>query len=1104
MIKQVQPESYDADSDDGNGYRYAYDACGRMTEVQDPGGNILHTYEYNGHGQILREVDGEGKEVLYTYNDLGWKIREQIKVQETDPALYRVIAYTYDSQGNKVEEAYGQQEVERDGEPDGWHRIHFSYDKNNHLNVVKDDFGAKMRYDYDCLGNVTLEERAIADGVHSVIHYAYNKNGWLVQRTEEIQGNGPVQAAVTRYAYDANGNLTKITTPKGSEIRRSYDADDRLTEERVLDRKNGIDRRVQYAYDAAGNVLKQAILGTDGECLESSTRYDLKDRATHRTNPAGGVTRYLYDRNDRLRKEISPYGYEPESDDGAGVSYTYDSRGNRIRTTNALGEVVQELSYNLQNQPVIQKDTFGNRTELSYELDGKIKDVRRSGNHQRTLQQYEYNARGQITGVVDGNRNPISYDVDSWGRITGIGFADGVKEGYEYTPAGQVSRTIDGNGNAVQYRYNSLGKISERIDQLGFTETFRYDEEGNLSLHIDRDGRQLQRACNVFGQPVYEKASDAEGKHTNISTWHYDSLGRVTRAVCDGKSYEYIYDAHGNLKEKRSNGKRLVSYTHDRAGQITEIRDPAGVSTRYEYDILGRRSRIFNDDGLEVRYGYDALNRISRIHYGNGVETAYTYDGDGNIRTLETKAGENVLLSFAYRYDGNGNRTAKTGTQATLGGITAGNNALDLSYAYDVRGQLLEERRNGTSVCYAYDKAGNRIRKTDVQGEIRYLYNAKNQLIAEESPADRKQFSYDRQGGIIEEKNAAGIRRFSYNSRHQQTRVETETGSVQENRYDAEGLRFELLENGRRTSFVYHDGELLQEEGREEQGTSYHLGAGMEAFRRGQELSYYHRDEQLSTVFVTDGHRNVQNSYQYDAFGMSLGTTEKLNNRIRYTGQQYDDVTGQYYLRARYYNPVAGRFMQEDVYQGDGLNLYAYCGNNPVVYDDPSGYASTSTGKACPPKGKISESVDGSGTPSEKVKVPTVKSGEFNEWFNSLSVDELDELWKDKSTRKAIERQLRAPGGMHEWHLVSRAPQFKYWGVNAEQIRDLRTVINDVEFVNPVGKHGQLGSTTAHNELLGIIDSSSDYSMFTRRLNNWANYRLKGGIDTLPEGLRIK
>ncbi len=132
--------------------------------------------------------------------------------------------------------------------------------------------------------------------------------------------------------------------------------------------------------------------------------------------------------------------------------------------------------------------------------------------------------------------------------------------------------------------------------------------------------------------------------------------------------------------------------------------------------------------------------------------------------------------------------------------------------------------------------------------------------------------------------------------------------------------------------------------GREEQGTSYHLGAGIEAFRRGQELSYYQRDEQLSTVFVTDGQGEIRNSYQYDAFGMPLGTTEKLNNRIRYTGQQYDELTEQYYLRARYYNPVAGRFMQEDVYQGDGLNLYAYCGNNPVVYDDPSGWSNQQNG----------------------------------------------------------------------------------------------------------------------------------------------------------------
>lgn len=135
--------------------------------------------------------------------------------------------------------------------------------------------------------------------------------------------------------------------------------------------------------------------------------------------------------------------------------------------------------------------------------------------------------------------------------------------------------------------------------------------------------------------------------------------------------------------------------------------------------------------------------------------------------------------------------------------------------------------------------------------------------------------------------------------------------------------------------------------------------------------------------------------------------------------------------------------------------------------------------------------------------IPTAKSGKFNDFFNSLSVHELDGIWKDKALRKKIERQLRAPGGLHEWHLVSRAPQFKFWDNTAEQIKDLRTAISDVKFVNPKGVHGGLGSTKAHNELLAIIDSSGDYGTFVRRLNNWAHYRLEGGTSALPEGLRI-
>ena len=572
----------------------------------------------------------------------------------------------------------------------------------------------------------------------------------------------------------------------------------------------------------------------------------------------------------------------------------------------------------------------------------------RRGNTQRqqkprTVQQYEYNARGQITGIVDGNHEKTIYSTDGWGRITGTGFSDGVKEGYEYNYAGQISRTINGNGNAIEYHYNSLGKVRGRTDQLGYKETFQYDEEGNLALHTDRDGRQVQRIYNVFGDPVYEKAVDAGGKNPCISTWRYDSLGRLVHAVCNGHAYEYAYDSQGNLKEKRSNGKLLVSYTYDSTGNITEIKDPAGVSTRYEYDLLGRMTCIHSGQDMKVQYGYDSLDRIEHIHYGNGVQTNYAYDCDGNISHLETRTESAVLLSFDYKYDGNGNRTAKTGIQ----GLTAGSSALDIRYQYDVRGQLLEECRNGAAVRYAYDAAGNRIRKTEGEKETRYRYNQKNQLLQKEDADGISCFTYDRQGGIIEEKNAAGNRRFTYNSLHQQTQVETETGNIQKNRYDAEGLRYELIENGRRTSFVYHNGELLHEKGEEaglsKEATSYHLGAGIEAFQRDSKTYYYHQDEQLNTTLITDEKAAIRNHYQYDAFGAGLEAAEALPNRIRYTGQQYDEQTGQYYLRARYYNPVLGRFMQEDVYQGDGLNLYAYCHNNPVIYYDPSGYNVTNS-----------------------------------------------------------------------------------------------------------------------------------------------------------------
>ena len=333
-----------------------------------------------------------------------------------------------------------------------------------------------------------------------------------------------------------------------------------------------------------------------------------------------------------------------------------------------------------------------------------------------------------------------------------------------------------------------------------------------------------------------------------------------------------------------------------------------------------------------------------------GKCTEYTYDKDKNTTGMKTMLdGKTLLADNSYQYDRNGNRTKKQSPE----GLT--------QYSYDVNNRLVEVQYpnllNGAG-CYEklnYDYAGNRIRRMTESLTEEYRYDNCNRLLqlqttyVDESKAETiANYTYDLQGNLLSDDKGA----YQYDDFNRMIEFTGAEGIRQTNRYDGEGLRHEMEENGQLVQFLYSDREVVAETESDGNIIRYIRGLGLISSDSERAKTYYHYacDEQGSVTHVTEGEskdsstkeevaeHQVLNRYTYDAFGNTLECEEQVHNRFRYRGEQYDPVSQQYYLRARYYNPVIGRFTQEDTYYGDGLNLYRYCANNPVRYKDPSGH----------------------------------------------------------------------------------------------------------------------------------------------------------------------
>ena len=415
----------------------------------------------------------------------------------------------------------------------------------------------------------------------------------------------------------------------------------------------------------------------------------------------------------------------------------------------------------------------------------------------------------------------------------------------------------------------------------------------------------------------------------------------------------YTYNCR-SLQESRTDAAgNSESFRYDRDGNMAESTDRNGVRVIHTYNMFHSLTARRSEGGdICENFTYYPDGKL-KTAIGGGMRYAYGYDRDFNLTGLTTFMDEywdgdaghyrKVLARNAYRYDKAGNCVEK----ATLLGKT--------KFIYDSLNRLAEASYpEGRREYYTYDKADNRLTMTTDTLLETYTYDSANRLtersihdLAEngqtaygqpEIPtADRVyQYTYDRQGNTLSD----GENTYTYDSLNRLTQVNTKAGGIQKNRYDGEGLRAELEENGRLVRFLFHNGEVVLEEPTEGAVTRYIRGYDLISSDSAAAKTYYHytSDNLGSITHITDEDGNICNQYEYDAFGSFAIKEETIQNRFCYTGEQYDPITSQYYLRARFYNPVIGRFLNEDTYYGDGLNLYAYCHNNPVNFVDPSGH----------------------------------------------------------------------------------------------------------------------------------------------------------------------
>ncbi|MBK8402493.1 MAG: RHS repeat-associated core domain-containing protein [Propionivibrio sp.] len=619
--------------------------------------------------------------------------------------------------------------------------------------------------------------------------------------------------------------------------------------------------------------------------------------------------------------------------------FKYDANGNLIEqslvlaanTANRLADRTSAL-FDMSDRKTQSLDAAGNATRYAYDPTG---NVTRITNPDAYSVAFDYDEMNRVTRAYDEEGNAVTKELDLDGKPRKITDANGTSTLYDYYDSnrnGKLFKVTDAGGRWVSYDYDENGNATTVTDNAGRTTLTTYDE---LNRPLRSVGPQVTDPTYGLIRTVTVNRFDPLGNLAQVSAGRTDSGGLTPANDTVTPQQVFAYDDFSRkIKETDVNGK-YWRYRYDAAGRLTTLWDSQDSYLAYLYDQGARLKQKWLANGVTSEYVYNADNTLAQLKnsaydfntftYATLTQHDLTYDSLGRKQTATDKVGAftQPVQNFAYGFDPLGNRI-------TRNDITSG---ILTSYVHDpATNQLKEIHAGGTAGALIgaliYDDAGNLVQKCE--------------------------------GGTVTANatscTGSSVLALQYNADNRIAQA-SGNGASESYAYDDQGRRIRKTSNGSTTFYLYNGPDIVAEyegdwskpkaftthgPGTDDPVVRYTRNAGGTYDKR-----YYHQDTQNSSVAVTDANGTLIGTQLFDGWGNKIqsGTLGSVE-RYGYTGRE-PDATGLIYYRARYYDPGVARFTQRDPIglQG-GVNQYAYVGNSPVNYSDPSGLLPSSPSPA--------------------------------------------------------------------------------------------------------------------------------------------------------------